>query len=262
MCICFYECVLMLWVDVYECVENLNCLYLNTKKLLVRVQWLQASVLWWVCINAVVALFSYFGFRANVWKVHIFNGNSKIIVNSRVAVFLSSSYNESSRGRNSPREGGVGCEKAVWGLEGGGWLWFWGHKRRVQLCWTCSHLGKATARKVLLPLLTAQKTSLWANIVQDDDGFSEWNPIELGLNILNQNGSKFNYTLQATWQFPLCNTQSNKTALNRPGTFLFTLESVCRDRREGASTRGPLNYSIMVTHTCREADTWDPDPSS
>lgn len=147
----------MLWVDVCDCVENLNCLYLNSKKLLVRVQWLQASVLWWVCINAVVALFSYFGFRANVWKVHIFNGNSKIIVNSQGAVFLSSSYNESSRGRNSPREGGVGCEKAVWRLEGGGWLWFWGHKRRVQLCWTCSHLGKATARKVLQPLLTAQK---------------------------------------------------------------------------------------------------------
>lgn len=37
----------------------------------------------------------------------------------------------------------------------------------------------------------------------------------------------------------------------------FTLESVWRDRREGPSTRGPLNYSIMVTHTCRKVDTWD-----
>lgn len=37
----------------------------------------------------------------------------------------------------------------------------------------------------------------------------------------------------------------------------FTLESVWRDRREGPSTRGPLNSSIRVTHTCRKVDTWD-----
>lgn len=256
MCICFYECVLTLWLGVYECVENLNCLYLNTKKLLVRVLWLQASVLWWVCINAAVALFSYSGFRANVRKVHIFNGNSKIILKSQGAVFLSSSYNESSGGRNSPREGGVGCEKAV---EGGGGLWFWGHKRWVQLCWTCSQQLQETF-SCLCSLHKNQAFEQTLSVMTV--GFSEWNPIELGLNILNQNGSKFNYTLQATWQFPLCNTQSNKTALNRPGTFLFTLESVCPDRREGASTRGPLNYAIMVTHTCREADTWDPEPGS
>lgn len=41
----------------------------------------------------------------------------------------------------------------------------------------------------------------------------------------------------------------------------FTLESVWRDRREGPSTRGPLNYSIMVTHTCRKVDTWDRESS-
>lgn len=121
----------------------------------------------WLCINAVVALFSYFGFRANVWKVHIFNGNSEGTINSQGAVFLSSSHNESSRGQNSPSEGGVGCEKAVWGLEGGGWLWFWRHKRRVQLYWTCSRLGKATLRSVPQPVLPAQKTSLWANSVRD-----------------------------------------------------------------------------------------------
>lgn len=37
MFICLYECVLMLWVDMYECVcvcvESLKCLRLNTKKL-------------------------------------------------------------------------------------------------------------------------------------------------------------------------------------------------------------------------------------
>jgi len=61
-------------------------------------------------------------------------------------------------------------------------------------------------------------------------GFSKWNPIEPGLNILNQNGSKFNYTLQATWQFPLCSTQSNKTMLNRSGTPVHTGVSVPRQK--------------------------------
>lgn len=124
----------------------------------------------WLCINAVVALFSYFGFRANVWKVHIFNGNSEGTINSQGAVFLSSSHNESSRGQNSPNEGGVGCEKAVWGLEGGGWLWFWGHKRRVQLYWTCGRLGFGDSEKCsLLPKKKRKekKKSLWANSVRD-----------------------------------------------------------------------------------------------
>lgn len=49
-------------------------------------------------------------------KVCIFNGNSEGPINSQGAVFLSSSYNESSRGRNNPGKGGVSCEKAVWGL--------------------------------------------------------------------------------------------------------------------------------------------------
>lgn len=50
------------------------------------------------------------------------------------------------------------------------------------------------------------------------------------LNILKleQNGSKFNYTLQAAWHFPLCNAHSNKTALNRPGTPDHTVVSVSR----------------------------------
>lgn len=166
-------------------------------------------------------------------KVHIFNGNSEGPINSQGAVFLSSSYNESSRGQNSSSEGGVSCKKAVWGLEGGGWLWFWGHKRRVQLHWTCSHLGKATLRSVPRPVLPAQKKN-WAFeqiVCGMSVGFSKWNPTESGLNILKQNGSKFNYTLQAAWQFPLCNTQSNKTALNRPGTPVHTGVSV--PRQEG-----------------------------
>ena len=123
---CLYECVLKLWVDVYECVcvcvcvESLKCLRLNTMKLWVRAQWLKASMLRWLCINAAVALFSYLGFRANVWKVHIFNGNSEGTINSQGAVFLSASHNESSRGQNSPSEGGVGCEKSSVGVGGRG----------------------------------------------------------------------------------------------------------------------------------------------
>lgn len=69
----------------------------------------------WLCIKAVAALFSYFGFRANVWKVHIFNGNADGTMNSQSAVFLSLSHNESSRGKkNVFSEGGVGSEKEVW----------------------------------------------------------------------------------------------------------------------------------------------------
>lgn len=48
-------------------------------------------------------------------KVHIFNGNSEGPINSQGAVFLSSSYNESSRGQNSSSEGGVSRKQC------GGW---------------------------------------------------------------------------------------------------------------------------------------------
>lgn len=196
-----------------------------------RAQRLQASVLRWLCINAVVALFSYLGFRANVWKVHIFNGSSEGTINSQGAVFLSFWHNESSRGLNSLGEGGVGCENSVWGLEGGGWLWFWGHKRRVQLRWTSSRLGKAALRSALHPVFPALKNKPFKQTVSGMSvGFFKWNPIELGLNILKQNGSKFNYTLQAAWQFPLCNARSNKAVLNRPGTPLHTGVSVPRQQ--------------------------------
>ena len=107
-------------VCVCVCVESLKCLRLNTMKLWVRAQWLKASMLRWLCINAAVALFSYLGFRANVWKVHIFNGNSEGTINSQGAVFLSPSHNESSRGQTSPSEGGVGCEKSSVGVGGRG----------------------------------------------------------------------------------------------------------------------------------------------
>lgn len=165
-------------------------------------------------------------------KVHIFNGNSERLINSQRAVFLSSLYNESSRRQISSSEGGVSCKKAVWGLEGGGWLWFWGHKRRVQLQWTCSHLGKSNSEKCSPAFGPCSKNRAFSQIVYGMSvGFSKWNLTESGLNILKQNGSKFNYTLQAAWQFPLCNTQSNKAALNRPGTPVHTGVSV--PRQEG-----------------------------
>lgn len=49
-------------------------------------------------------------------KVCIFKGNSAGPIDSHGAVFLSTSYNESSPGQKSPNEGGVSCETQC-----GGW---------------------------------------------------------------------------------------------------------------------------------------------
>lgn len=120
-------------------------------------------MLWWLCINAVVALFSYFGFRANVWKVHIFNGNSEGTINSQGAVFLSSSHNESSRGQNSPSEGGVGCEKAVWGL-----IVVFGDIREGCNCTGHVTVWEKRPWEVFSSLCSLlKKTNLWANGVRD-----------------------------------------------------------------------------------------------
>lgn len=89
-------------------------------------------------------------------KACVFNGSSKGAINSQHAVFLSCSYNESSRGQTSHSEGGATYEKAVWGLIVGLGL-FWargGHKRKVQLPWT---FGKKQLRRVPRPVLTAEK---------------------------------------------------------------------------------------------------------
>lgn len=142
----------------------------------------------------------------------------------------------------------------------GGRLWFfWGHKRREQLLWT---FGKSKWEVFLdLCLLLKEAWAFEQLVCWMSVGFSKWNATKLSLNIVERNGSKFNYTLQAAWQFPLCNAQFNKTAPNRPGNLVHTGVSVTR-QKEGPSTRGPLNYSIMVTHTCRKVDTWDRESSS
>lgn len=59
------------WMYVYAscvCGESLKYPLLDGNKLQVWAQRRYASVLRWLGINAAVALFSYSGFRANVWK--------------------------------------------------------------------------------------------------------------------------------------------------------------------------------------------------
>lgn len=88
-------------------------------------------------------------------------------------------------------------------------------------------------QEVLLSLYGLLKKN-WAfeqTVCRISVGFSKWNLIELSRTILKQNGSKFNYTLQDAWQFPLCNTHSNKTMLNCPGIPVHTGVSV--PRQEG-----------------------------
>lgn len=139
---------------------------------------------------------------------------------------------------------------------------FWGHKRRVQLHWTCSRLGKATLKSVPQPLLPAQKNEpLSRQCAECLPPF----PSEIQSNWVWIFSSKMapssitHYKPHDSFHCAILNLTRLHWIVQAP---LFTLESVCRDRREGPSTRGPLNYSIMVTHTCRGADTWDPEPSS
>lgn len=105
------------------------------------------------------------------------------------------------------------------------------------------HLGKATEKcaSICARCLTKDKC-LWAISAR----WMSFKPSRVWI-FLGKISSKFNYILQAAWQFPLCKAQFNKTVPNCPGN----LETVWRDSRQGPSTRGPLNYSIMVTHTCR-----------
>lgn len=216
------------------CVESQKCLRLGNNKLQVWVQRLYASMLRWLYINTVAALFSYSGFRANVWKSSYFQWQLIGAHKFTVLYFYPLHIMKVPEDKTVPARVGWVVESSV-GV-GGRWLIVvFGDIKEGCNCTGHVAVWEKQLWEVFpgLYLLLKKKKNLslntiWANSLQDACLLFQVKSNRVGLNVLKQNGSKFNYTLQAAWQFPLCNTQSNKTALNRPGSPVHTGVSVTR----------------------------------